>query len=61
ALVLPVGLRGLGELKSGKRRWFRSGAIEVVVGEPIRLSRIDSEAAITAQLHEAVARLLERA
>ncbi|HUV69177.1 MAG TPA: AMP-binding protein [Terracidiphilus sp.] len=61
ALVLPVGLRGLGELKTGRSRWFRSGAIEVVVGEPLRLSPADSEATITAQLHEAVARLLERA
>ncbi len=36
--VLPIRLRGLGELKAnGKRRWFRSGAISVTVGSPMRL------------------------
>ena len=36
--VLPIRLGGLSELKSsGKRRWFRSGAISVAVGSPMRL------------------------
>ncbi|MGD0097872.1 MAG: AMP-binding protein [Terracidiphilus sp.] len=56
--VLPVAIRGLGELKTGSRRWFRSGKIEVRVGEPIRFAIDESEAAITAQLHAEVARLL---
>jgi long-chain acyl-CoA synthetase len=58
AMVLPVALRGLGELKSGQRPWFRSGKIEVRVGLPIRFAAAESEAAITARLHEAVAALL---
>jgi long-chain acyl-CoA synthetase len=61
ASVLPVAIRGLGELKSGQKRWFRSGMIEVRVGEPIRLSPTESEAAITARLQAEVERLMEEA
>jgi long-chain acyl-CoA synthetase len=58
AQVLPVALRGLGELKTGNRRWFRSGRIEVHVGQPIRFAPEEIEAAITARLHAEVERLL---
>lgn len=58
AMVLPVGLRGLGELKTGSRGWFRSGKIEVRVGHPIRFSAEETETAITAHLHDEVKRLL---
>jgi long-chain acyl-CoA synthetase len=58
--VLPVALRGLGELKAGGRGWFRSGTLEVSVGEPIRFAPEDTEAAITERLHAEVAKLLER-
>jgi long-chain acyl-CoA synthetase len=57
--VLPVAIRGLGELKTGKRRWFRSGTIEVRVGEPLRFAPEESEAAITARLEAEVMRLLK--
>jgi long-chain acyl-CoA synthetase len=56
--VLPMAMRGLGELKTRRRRWFRSGAIEVRVGRPIRFAPQDSEAAITARLHVEVEKLL---
>jgi long-chain acyl-CoA synthetase len=59
AAVLPVGLRGLGELKAGGRGWFRSGRIEVRVGEPIRFAPEETEAAITTRLHAEVERLLK--
>jgi long-chain acyl-CoA synthetase len=59
AAVLPVAIRGLGELKTGERRWFRSGNIEVRVGEPIRFSPTDSEAAITGRLQAEVERLMD--
>jgi long-chain acyl-CoA synthetase len=59
ATVLPVALRGLGELKASDQRWFRSGKIEVRVGEPLRLSPTESEAEITARLHAEVERLLK--
>lgn len=58
AAVLPVAIRGLGELKTGQRRWFRSGSIEVHVGEPIHFSPAETEAGITARLHAEVEKLL---
>ena len=58
--VLPVAIRGLGDLKAGQRRWFRSGTIEVTVGEPIHFAPEETEAAITARLHDEVERLLTR-
>ncbi len=58
APVLPIAIRGLGELKTGRRRWFRSGAIEVHVGQPIRFSPAETESAITARLHDEVEELL---
>jgi long-chain acyl-CoA synthetase len=58
AAVLPMALRGLGDLKTGKRSWFRSGTLEVRVGQPIRFAATESEAAITARLHSEVEKLL---
>jgi len=56
--VLPVALVGLGELKVQGRGWFRSGKIAVRVGEPLRFSPLESEAAITERLHAAVSALM---
>ncbi|MGA2087146.1 MAG: hypothetical protein ABSG60_16680, partial [Terracidiphilus sp.] len=58
APVLPMAMRGLGELKTRRRDWFRSGAIEVRVGQAIRFAPQDSEAAITTRLHTEVEKLL---
>jgi long-chain acyl-CoA synthetase len=58
AAVLPIAIRGLGELKTGRRRWFHSGILEVHVGQPIRFSPTDTESAITARLHDEVEELL---
>jgi long-chain acyl-CoA synthetase len=58
AAVLPVGIRGLGELKTGQRRWFRSGTIEVRVGQPMRFAPEETEAGIAARLHDEVEKLL---
>jgi long-chain acyl-CoA synthetase len=57
--VLPVAIRGLGELKARGRRWFRSGTVEVRVGEPVRFAPEETEAAITARLQREVERLIE--
>ncbi|HEU5350729.1 MAG TPA: AMP-binding protein [Terracidiphilus sp.] len=57
--VLPVALRGLGELKAERRGWFRSGRIEVRVGEPLHFAPEDAETAIAEQLHAEVNRLLK--
>jgi len=59
AVVLPVGLRGLGELKVARRGWFHSGKIEVHVGKPLRFAPEETETEITARLHAEVERLLE--
>ena len=56
--VLPIALRGLGELKARGRGWFRSGKLEVRVGQPIRFAPEATEAEITARLHQDVAKLL---
>ncbi|MGO8933266.1 MAG: AMP-binding protein [Terracidiphilus sp.] len=57
--VLPVGIRGLGEIATRKQRWFRSGTIEVHIGEAIWFGPEESESAITARLHDEVERLME--
>ncbi len=56
--VVPTAIRGLGEMKTGRRSWFRSGTLEVLVGEAIRFGPEDSEVAITERLHDEVERLL---
>ena len=58
APVLPVAIRGLGELKARGRGWFRSGKIEVHVGQPISFDAGQAEVEITARLHAEVKRLL---
>jgi len=47
-------------MKTKQIGWFRSGALSIRVGKPIRFSPLDSEAAITARLHAEVESLLER-
>jgi len=59
APVLPMAMRGLGDLKARGTGWFRSGEIEVRVGQPIRFGPLDSEAAITARLQAEVEKLLD--
>jgi long-chain acyl-CoA synthetase len=58
AAVLPMALYGLGDLKTGKRGWFRSGTLEVCVGQPVRFAANETESAITARLHSEVEKLL---
>ena len=58
APVLPVAIRGLGELKTGRRGWFRSGSIEIHVGQPLRFSSEETEAGIATRLHAEVEKLL---
>ena len=56
--VLPIALRGLGEMKARGRGWFRSGKLKVRIGQPIRFAPEATEAEITARLHQEVAKLL---
>lgn len=59
APVLPVALNGLGELKAKGRGWFRSGKLEIRVGQPLRFGPLESESEITQKLHSAVAQLMK--
>jgi len=58
--VLPVGLVGLGEMKQGKQRWFRSGNLRVRVGTPMSFEPELSAEEITERLRAEIARLIER-
>lgn len=52
--ALPMRLLGLGELKSQKGGWFRSGTIEIAVGEILSLTNDRSPEQLTETLREAV-------
>jgi long-chain acyl-CoA synthetase len=56
--VLPVALAGLGTLKVGHQRWFRSGRLRIVVGSPLSFSPEIGPEEITARLQSEMARLL---
>ena len=56
--VLPMAMRGLGELKASHGRWFHAGAIAIRVGQPIQFSPLETEAAITARLQFEVEKML---
>ena len=59
APVVPVAIRGLGELKTRSRRWFRSGTIEIRVGDAIPFGPEVTETNIATRLHDEVEKLLE--
>ncbi len=58
--VLPVALIGLGEMRGGRTRWFRSGQLEVHVGEAIAVEEGAEAAQLTEKLEESVRRLLSK-
>jgi long-chain acyl-CoA synthetase len=58
--VLPVALKGLGEMQAGRQRWFRSGKLKVLVGSPITFPTSTSPEEITERLHAELARLLNQ-
>jgi long-chain acyl-CoA synthetase len=55
--VVPVALIGLGEMRAGKTRWFRSGQLEVHVGEVVPVEEGSEPAQLTMSLEESVRRL----
>jgi long-chain acyl-CoA synthetase len=59
AKILPVGLLGLGELKQRRRRWFRSGILQIRVGSPLAPDLQLSPVALAESLHNALAALLQ--
>ena len=56
--VLPIALAGLGKMKTGHQRWFRSGTLRVVVGSPIAFGGDMNPEEITARLHAEMVRML---
>lgn len=56
--VLPIALAGLGAMKTGRQRWFRSGKLKVVIGAPMSFDLDASAEEITTRLHAEMARLL---
>lgn len=56
--VLPVAMAGLGPMKTGRQRWFRSGKLRINVGSPLSFSRETPPEEITERLHAEVTRLL---
>jgi long-chain acyl-CoA synthetase len=58
AAVLPVALRGLGELKQSRARWFRSGQLSIRVGELMRMDKNLSADEITAALEDTLRAML---
>ena len=56
--VVPVALVGLGEMRAGKTRWFRSGRLEVRVGEAISVADEEQPAELTVRLEESLRGLL---
>ena len=55
--VLPVALIGLGEMRAGKVRWFRSGKLEIRVGAVVPVGEGLDPAELTARIEESVRRL----
>jgi long-chain acyl-CoA synthetase len=56
--VLPVAMAGLGEMKTGRLRWFRSGKLKIVVGRPMEFGPDESAEVITSRLQAEMARLM---
>jgi long-chain acyl-CoA synthetase len=59
AEILPVALLGLGELIQRRRRWFRSGILQIRVGTPLAPDLDLSPVALSEHLGNALAALLK--
>jgi long-chain acyl-CoA synthetase len=59
--VVPIALVGLGEMRTGKTRWFRSGRLEVHVGEAVSIEEGAEPTQLTEKLEESVRRLRSEA
>jgi long-chain acyl-CoA synthetase len=55
--ILPVALIGLGQMRQGKVRWFRSGQLEVRVGKVIPVDESVRPEELAARFEESVRRL----
>jgi long-chain acyl-CoA synthetase len=55
--VVPVALIGLGELRAAKARWFRSGQLEIRLGEVVPVDEESEPAELTSRFEESIRRL----
>jgi long-chain acyl-CoA synthetase len=58
AAVVPVALSGLGAMKQGRQRWFRSGKLTVRVGTAMEFAPELSPEEITARLQQQMEQML---
>ncbi len=58
ARILPIAMKGLGELKQHKRSWFRSHHLEIRIGEPITPNLQLAPEELAKSLHDALSALL---
>ena len=58
AVVLPVGLRGMDQLVTRRRRWFHAGLVEIRVGAPISVAEGRSAEEISHDLQDSLNLLL---
>ncbi|HEX5236123.1 MAG TPA: AMP-binding protein [Silvibacterium sp.] len=56
--VLPIALSGLGAMKTGRERWFRSGHLKIAIGSPMAFKPEARPEEITSQLQAEMVRLL---
>jgi long-chain acyl-CoA synthetase len=56
--VLPVALIGLGEMRGGGLRWFRSGQLEIRLGKVISFDDAADPAELTERFEDSVRRLI---
>jgi long-chain acyl-CoA synthetase len=59
--VVPVALIGLGDMRGGRARWFRSRQLEIRIGEAIAIEEGTEPSKLTAKLEEHVRRLQSEA
>jgi long-chain acyl-CoA synthetase len=58
--ALPVYIAGLGPMKTGKARWFRSGKLKVVTGRPLRYPEALSPSECARLLEQSVVMLEQK-
>ncbi|HVJ06354.1 MAG TPA: AMP-binding protein [Candidatus Saccharimonadales bacterium] len=59
ARVVPIALKGLGDLKQRKRSWFRSHILEIRIGEPIVPQTQLAPEVLATSLHDTIGSLLQ--
>ena len=55
--IVPIALIGLNEMRSGKARWFRSGQLEIHIGQAIPVEEEADPAQLTATLEQNIRQL----